>query len=275
MFRRRGSASAGLVLASLALLAPFHRLTNGTPELALRLNVPAYRLDVIENGTESRSITVAVGMRRYPTPRGSFVVDEVEWNPWWIPPPSDWARGEKKTPPGPDNPMGRVKMRFRPLLFLHGTPFPQSLGTAASHSCIRLSNEDATALATELLEAGAPELPADTIAAMATDGGTRRVVLERPVPLEIVYELVEIRHTMVLTYRDIYGLGGVTRDAVMATLQGAGVDTLAIDTAAVRRLVRAARARPQRVFVDSLLVKESPTAPLAMPHGRARATGAS
>jgi len=266
VFRRRGPY--GLALASLALVAPFHRLTNGTPELALRLNVPAYRLDVIEKGIESRSITVAVGMRRYPTPRGSFVVDEVEWNPWWIPPPSDWARNEKKTPPGPDNPMGRVKMHFHSLLYLHGTPFEQSLGTAASHSCIRMSNEDATALASELLRAGVPALPADTIAAMASDSATRRVVLEQPVPLDIVYELVEIRHAMVLTYRDIYGLGGVTRDAVVSALEGAGVDTFAIDDVAVRRLVRGARSKPQRVFVDSLLVKESPTAPLAIPHGR-------
>jgi lipoprotein-anchoring transpeptidase ErfK/SrfK len=99
--------------------------------ISLALNVPAFRLDVMEDGERTRSYAVAVGSIEYPTPRGQYAITRVEWNPWWIPPESDWARDEKPTPPGPANPMGRVKLHFRPTYYLHGTPSERSIGSAA------------------------------------------------------------------------------------------------------------------------------------------------
>ena len=45
--------------------------------------------------------------------RGDFSVRRVIWNPRWVPPNSKWARGKKPMGPGPDNPMGRVKIFFK------------------------------------------------------------------------------------------------------------------------------------------------------------------
>jgi hypothetical protein len=111
------------------------------------LIVPAYRLDVIEQGVVTRSISVAVGQPRYPTPLGHFRIDYVVWNPWWRPPASDRAWKERPQAPGWQNPVGRVKLHVTGLVFLHGTPLVESRGTAASHACVRMSNEDAIALA--------------------------------------------------------------------------------------------------------------------------------
>src|SRR6478672_3369228 len=54
-----------------------------TDDLRLKLNVPAYRLDVTERGRVSWSIPVAVGQPRYRTPLGHFRIDYLIWNPSW------------------------------------------------------------------------------------------------------------------------------------------------------------------------------------------------
>ena len=48
----------------------------------------------------------------------------VKWkNPWWYPPDSPWAAGEKPVPPGPGNPLGTRWMGFSaPGVGIHGTP---------------------------------------------------------------------------------------------------------------------------------------------------------
>ena len=91
-------------------------------QLSLRLNVPAYRLDVFESGTRTHTYRVAVGSPDHPTPLGDFRARRIVWNPWWVPPPFEWAETERVTPPGPNNPTGRVKIMFGQYLFIHGTP---------------------------------------------------------------------------------------------------------------------------------------------------------
>jgi lipoprotein-anchoring transpeptidase ErfK/SrfK len=87
---------------------------------------------------------VATGQASYPTPIGRFEV-VVKWrNPWWYPPASDWARGQKPIPPGPGNPLGTRWMGLSaPLVGIHGTPDAASIGYSASHGCIRMLIPDA------------------------------------------------------------------------------------------------------------------------------------
>ena len=118
----------------------------------VELNIPAFRLDVWRDSVRVESFGVAVGSRRYATPRGSFAITTVTWNPWWYPPPSEWAANDTVTPPGPANPMGRVKVQLATTYFIHGTPLEASIGSAASHGCIRMRNADAIAFARLLQE---------------------------------------------------------------------------------------------------------------------------
>src|SRR5690606_13175019 len=128
--------------------------------LHLRINLPEHKLEVVEGGEVVRSYRATIGSPRYPTPTGSFAITRIEWNPWWVPPASKWAAGKKRTPPGPRNPMGRVKMQFDRLLYVHGTSNEAQLGEPASHGCIRLANQDALELARFLAER-AGVLPGD------------------------------------------------------------------------------------------------------------------
>src|SRR5678815_748250 len=100
----------------------------GAQPMRLVANIPAYRLEVYIGDSVIRTLGIAPGQPGFRTPRGSFAISSIEWNPWWIPPDSRWAAKEKPTPPGPSNPMGPVKLNFLPLYFLHGTPFEHSIG---------------------------------------------------------------------------------------------------------------------------------------------------
>ena len=86
-----------------------------------------------------RIFGVATGQPAYPTPTGKFSIVNKAMNPWWTPRSSSWARGLKPVPPGPGNPLGTRWMGLStPGVGIHGTNAPWSIGTNASHGCIRM-----------------------------------------------------------------------------------------------------------------------------------------
>jgi hypothetical protein len=91
------------------------------------------------NGKLIKSYSVAAGQAAYPTPTGSYVVTSMQMNPTWLPPNSDWAKDAKPIPPGIDNPLGtRWIGTSAPGVGIHGTPDDSSIGSYASHGCIRM-----------------------------------------------------------------------------------------------------------------------------------------
>ncbi len=91
-----------------------------------------------------RSFGVATGQSTYPTPLGRFTIQVMWRNPWWYPPNSKWAKGQKPIPPGPNNPLGTRWMGLTsPGVGIHGTPNPASIGYSVSHGCIRMYISDA------------------------------------------------------------------------------------------------------------------------------------
>jgi murein L,D-transpeptidase YcbB/YkuD len=249
----------GTALVALVLLVPTTG-NNGqdvaAPQsgLNIEINLPAFRLDVRADTQVVRSFPVAVGMRGYPTPTGDFTIAEVEWNPWWRPPDSYWARNDTVTPPGPRNPMGKVKMPFGRALYLHGTPVPSSIGRAASHACVRMHNADAITLGKMVQAyAGADLSDAGTDSILRRWRPTRLVKLPAPVPLRIVYRLVELQGDELVIYPDVYKRGSdrVEADA-LALLAAAGFDTATVDRALLRRAASAAVRSPARVTIPRL-----------------------
>jgi lipoprotein-anchoring transpeptidase ErfK/SrfK len=102
------------------------------------------RLYLYDGMRQIRIFGVATGQDRYPTPLGRFDV-VVKWrNPWWFPPASPWAKGEKPIPPGPSNPLGTRWMGLSaPGVGIHGTNNESSIGYSVSHGCIRMHVVDA------------------------------------------------------------------------------------------------------------------------------------
>ena len=91
-----------------------------------------------------RQLRVATGTSEFPTPLGTFEIIDKQYNPWWNPPASDWAKGLKPVPPGPGNPLGTRWMGLNVYgVGIHGTPDAASIGYSASHGCIRMQIPDA------------------------------------------------------------------------------------------------------------------------------------
>ena len=96
-------------------------------------------LNLYLDGKFVKQYKVAVGMSEYPTPSGSFVVTDLLKDPTWTPPNSPWAAGLEVAPPGSSNPLGtRWIGTTAPLIGIHGTPQDWTIGTSASHGCIRM-----------------------------------------------------------------------------------------------------------------------------------------
>ena len=88
---------------------------------------------------------IAVGKGGNETTPGRYEIVEKTVNPAWHAPDSDWA-GElagKTIPPGdPRNPLEARWMGFHDGQGIHGTADIESLGSAASHGCIRMAVRD-------------------------------------------------------------------------------------------------------------------------------------
>ena len=102
------------------------------------------RLYLYQGMRFQRVFGVATGQSVYPTPLGRWHVVVKDRNPWWYPPNSAWAKGEKPVPPGPGNPLGTRWMGLSASgVGIHGTPDDASIGYSASHGCIRMHIPDA------------------------------------------------------------------------------------------------------------------------------------
>jgi murein L,D-transpeptidase YcbB/YkuD len=213
------------------------------PPLRLLLNVPAHRLYVFENGEHTRTFRISVGLPGYETPSGQYRVSEVIWNPWWHPPPSDWARNRTVEPPGPDNPMGRVKMYFAPLLYIHGSPEVGMLGRAASRGCIRMHNEEAMELARLIHRYTTPNVNDQTLATLAANEQmTRTFRVSRGVPFRVIYEIAEVRDGFLIIYPDVYDkVGDRFDDEVRMVLTMHGLDPDRVNQEHLARLLSKSR----------------------------------
>lgn len=233
---------AGLLLFWIALASPL--VAQEATELRLDLNIPALRLVVYEGDKVLRSYGVAVGKAGHDTPLGDYMIDHAEWNPWWRPPQGrEWTRGKEITPPGPKNPMGRVKLFFAPLYFIHGTPEAESIGSAASHGCVRMRNADVIELARLIHEHAASGMSSrdiDRILAQPTN--TRAVRFKKPVAVTIRYTPVVVEEGILKIYPDIYGYNAIHSESVYQALMAAGYSLKGVD----RKVVQDVLARASR-----------------------------
>jgi lipoprotein-anchoring transpeptidase ErfK/SrfK len=105
---------------------------------------PAFRLRLFKRLKLTKTYTIAVGQAGLETPAGLYHVQDKQVNPSWHVPDSAWA-GElagRVIPPGPDNPIKARWLGIYNGAGIHGTTDIGSLGTAASHGCIRMAIPD-------------------------------------------------------------------------------------------------------------------------------------
>jgi hypothetical protein len=104
-----------------------------------------FKLRLFKRLKFSKSYGVAVGQPAYPTPTGRFQISDKQVNPAWTAPNSPWA-GELAgtTTPGGSaaNPLRARWMGIANGVGIHGTSQEYSIGSRASHGCIRMRVAD-------------------------------------------------------------------------------------------------------------------------------------
>ena len=207
------------------------------PDVEVVVNIPSGRLELMDGGSVVASYPVSVGSARYPTPVGTYLLATVIWNPWWNPPPeSEWARDRKPTPPGPGNPMGRVKLHMDELIYIHGTTSEGRLGAPASHGCIRMSNPDVVDLAKRLARYAEPGVGDAELERLSRAGREERyTVMPRSIRMRVTYDVAQLRGDALHVFPDVYGRGGSTA-LIRRELARGGMDTAAVPDPAMARL---------------------------------------
>lgn len=92
-----------------------------------------------------KSYRVGIGALGFETPAGMYEIESMAANPAWYVPDKAWAGDlAGKVIPGndPDNPIKARWMGFWNGAGIHGTADEASIGTAASHGCIRMLIRD-------------------------------------------------------------------------------------------------------------------------------------
>ena len=139
------------------LIVPLARvLPSSPPQNGLVVNLPERGVFLFRNGEMVKFFPLAIGQPgRFATPTGSYSLVSRVKNPSWLPP--EWAGlGEKVVAAGPTNPLGDRWMGLSLSgVGFHSTTQPTSIGSAASHGCMRMYPDSAHELFDQV-EVGMP-----------------------------------------------------------------------------------------------------------------------
>jgi lipoprotein-anchoring transpeptidase ErfK/SrfK len=108
------------------------------------INRGGFQLTLYRDLQVEKSYRIAVGRQGLETPAGLYNIQDKQVNPSWHVPNSSWAGSlaGKVIPPGPADPIKARWMGIAGGAGIHGTTDVGSLGTAASHGCIRMAIPD-------------------------------------------------------------------------------------------------------------------------------------
>ncbi len=113
--------------------------------VSLVLKLKEKRVYVYKGDKLLKRYPVAIGKKGWETPTGEWQVMEKIRNPAW----TSFKTGEV-FPAGVENPLGSRWIGFwtdgQDVIGFHGTPNVKSIGTAASHGCVRMRNRDVKAM---------------------------------------------------------------------------------------------------------------------------------
>jgi murein L,D-transpeptidase YcbB/YkuD len=104
-----------------------------------------FKLRLFKGLKFDKSYMVAVGQSAYPTPTGLFSIQNKQVNPTWSVPNSPWAgelQGTTVEGGSAANPLKARWMGIANGVGIHGTGEDYSIGSAASHGCIRMHVSD-------------------------------------------------------------------------------------------------------------------------------------
>jgi murein L,D-transpeptidase YcbB/YkuD len=195
------------------------------------VNIPAFRLDVIEDGKSVLDMKVVTGKKSSPTPVLADRMTTVVFSPYWNIPhdivqkeilpklEKDPAyldknnieadeNGHYRQRPGKGNSLGQVKFVFPNHfnVYLHDTPSQALFDRVErdfSHGCVRV---DEPMKLVQYVLRDQPEWTAEKITAAMQAGTERAVALKQPLPIYLAYFTAWDDGGTLKTVPDVYGI---------------------------------------------------------------------
>lgn len=196
------------------------------------VNIPAFRMDLFQDGSLVKSYKIGIGYPEFPLPFGLRKAQTIIFNPTWTPPDSPWVEKMKNVTAGEtvkagdkDNPLGPIKIPIGLPSLIHGGKSPAKIGKFASHGCVGLTNAQVKDFAALLAKASNTSDVSDiTIASYLEDREkTKTVKLNQTVPVELRYETIVLEDGKLHVYKDVYAQDTNTEENLRQVLAANGV----------------------------------------------------
>ena len=236
------------------------------------VNIPAYRMDLFEEGQLVKTYQVGIGTPEFPLPTGLRKAESVIFNPTWTVPDEAWAAemnnvkvGETVEAGDKNNPLGWIKVPIGLPNLIHGGKAPAKIGTFASHGCVGLTNPQVKDFAMRLAHAADTQINEEQASSFISEKTrTHEVKLEQTVPVELRYETIVVEAGKLHVYKDVYEQNTNTEENLRAVLQANGTSlenlTNQERTAALNALKPAGKKKEVVVDLPSLTKKGYPAA---------------
>ena len=196
------------------------------------VNIPAFRMDLFQDGSLVKSYKVGIGYPEFPLPFGLRKAQTIIFNPTWTPPDSPWVADMKNVTAGEtvkagdkNNPLGPIKIPIGLPSLIHGGKSAAKIGKFASHGCVGLTNAQVKDFATQLAKASnTTEISESAIASYLQDREkTKTVKLNQTVPVELRYETIVLEDGKLHLYKDVYAQDSNTEENLRAVLEANSV----------------------------------------------------
>jgi lipoprotein-anchoring transpeptidase ErfK/SrfK len=224
------------------------------------VNIPAFRMDVFQDGSLVKSYKVGIGYPQFPLPQGLRRAQQIIFNPTWTPPDSPWVAKMKNVAPGEtvkagdkDNPLGPIKIPIGLPSLIHGGKSPARIGKFASHGCVGLTNAQIKDFATLLGEASnTPDVPTKMASYLEDETKTQTVKLNQTVPVELRYETIVLEDGKLHIYRDVYAQDTNTEENLRRVLEANGMKLEDLSEQQRTQILNALNSKPKKEVVIDL-----------------------
>ncbi|HXR99816.1 MAG TPA: L,D-transpeptidase [Pyrinomonadaceae bacterium] len=241
------------------------------------VNIPAFRMDLFQDGSLVKSYKVGIGYPEFPLPFGLRKANQIIFNPTWTPPDSPWVAKMKNVTAGEtvkagdkDNPLGPIKIPIGLPSLIHGGKAPSKIGKFASHGCVGLTTPQVKDFAAQLAKvSNTSEITDGEIASYLEDKEkTKTVKLKQTVPVELRYETIVLEDGKLHLYRDVYAQDTNTEENLRAVLEANGVRLEDLSEQQRTEILNALKDVKKETVIDiSSVAKKGYPAPVALDTG--------
>lgn len=246
------------------------------------VNIPAFRMDVFQDGSLVKTYKVGIGTPEFPLPQGLRTADSIIFNPTWTVPDEEWAAemnnvkvGETVGAGSKHNPLGWIKIPIGLPSLIHGGKAPAKIGTFASHGCVGLTNPQVKDFAMRLAQASGTELAEPEVAEfLQVKTRTKELKLKETVPVELRYETIVVEDGMLHIYKDVYEQKTNTEENLRSVLSKHGVTFEDLPPAKQTELVNSLKSvsKKKEVMLEIPAAKKGYPAPVELDKGDAKSS---